>query len=144
MPSVASAPTRAWNGERDQCRRSVNRCREFEMFFGSRRPCGNEPVGTSEEKCIRRASRSIRGAKGLAYLHVSSSGVRAAGPQPISGAVAKVIACQRHRQTNRTPNVGANDKRRRKKRSLKMGRLLSTDLAHNLELKKGTVVWCSR
>jgi DNA invertase Pin-like site-specific DNA recombinase len=29
---------------------------------------------------------------------------------------------------------GAKDKKRRKKRSLKMGRLLSTDLAHNLEL----------
>jgi hypothetical protein len=104
------------------------------MFFRSRRPCGNEPVDTSEEKCIRRAPRSIRGAKGLAHLHVSSSGVRAAGPQPISGAVAKVIACRRHRDTNRTPNVGAKDKKRCKKRSLKMGRLLCTDMAHNLEL----------
>jgi hypothetical protein len=48
--------------------------------------------------------------------------------------VAKVIACQRHRETSRTPNVGAKDEKRRKKRSLKMGPLLSTDLAHNLEL----------
>ena len=104
------------------------------MFFGSRRPCGNEPVGTSEEKCIRRAPRSIRGAKWLAYLHVSSSGVRAAGPLPISGAVAKVIACQRHRETSRTPNVGAKDEKRRKKRSLRNRMLLSVDLPYDLRL----------
>jgi len=42
--------------------------------------------------------------------------------------VAKVIACQRHGETNRTPNVGAKDKKRRKKRSVRNGVFLSTDL----------------
>jgi hypothetical protein len=91
-------------------------------------------VDTSEEKCIRRAPRSILGARWLAYYHMSSSSAIAAGPLPISGAVAKAIACQCHPGTSRTPNVGAKDEKRRKKRSLKMGRLLCTDMAHNLEL----------
>jgi len=56
----------------------------------------------------------------------------AAGPLPISGADAKVIACQCHPETSRTPNVGAKDEKRRKKRSVRNGMILSVDLPHDL------------